>query len=394
MGRVVLIPLFTLACADAQLPVDQAPLPQPMTLTVTTPLTAGGPVDLRVAGARPGATIKVIRSDGGIGGGACPAFLSGQCLDIRPGASGYVVQNSLVADAAGVATFAGVVPARVPGGTVASFQAVDVANRLGSNPVVRTIASQCADDAREDDDNFILATQLTPSAWLPSQSCPGDDDWYYADLSPGQVLDAAADFDARDLDLDLYLLDARGNRLMDSRFRFTSPERLTFTAPTQGRYYLTAHPAHAATAAGAAYILRAAIATPLSCAPDTLEPNNDGRTQARTLGTGSWSALTTCTTTDYDWFQIPLDAGQSIVADLLFDNAEGDIDAWLLALPTPNDVGQINSRALVRATTAADDEHLAWTSATAANYWLAVHMYRDQGAGRVGNTYDLTIDVH
>jgi hypothetical protein len=387
--------LLVLGCADAELtlPAGQAPLPQPMSLTVTTPLSQGSPFDLRVSGARPGAAVKIIRSDGGIGGGGCPPVLGGQCLDIRPGNSGYSVLLDLVADPSGVATFSGVLPQRVAGGALLSFQAVDPVNDTGSNPVVRTVQSACADDTREDDDNFILATQLTSGAWLPSQACPGDGDWFYADLQPGQVLEVAADFDPRAVNLDLQLLDGASTVLQDSTFVATAPERLSFVAPTAGRYYAAAWPQRTG-AAGAPYTLTANIATPQSCSPDAQEPNNDGVRQARAIGTGTWTGLTTCTTNDYDWFRVALTAGQTVNVDVLFANDEGDIDAWLLPAASANDIDLFNADALARGVTADNDEQLSWTTGSTTSVWLVVRMYRDQGASRVGNRYDLAVDVH
>jgi hypothetical protein len=374
--------------------IDRAPLPQPMTLDVTTPLRQGAPVQFEVRGATPGATVVIVRSDGGIGAGDCPPVLGGQCLDIRPGTTGYIVTLSLRADAGGVATWSGTVPmaARV-GGTVA-FQAVDPALDVGSNAVVRVVQPACQDDATEPDNSYRDATPVSaPSATVDAWSCPGNGDWYAVSVSAGEVLSASASFDPNEMNLDLLIADPSGQTVVDSTFVLVAPEYASTVATVSGTWYVAVFPRTTGQRAGAAYQVVVDVDSPGVCAPDALEPNNLGATQARAVGVGRWDDLSTCTTNDYDWYRVDLVAGQTAQLDVLFDNNEGDIDAWLLSAPTANDVNVFDQQYLARGITADNDENLTFTAAVTGSYYLVVKMYRDGGAAQVGNLYDLVVGV-
>jgi hypothetical protein len=394
--RALLMMLLGWGCAEApdafELPVEQAAIPSPMTLTVTDPLRASRDVTFQVTGARPGAVLRLIRSNGGVGAGGCPPALGGQCLDIRAGSSGYVVLLSLTADAQGRARVTRQVPAGLAPGSVASFQVVDADADLGSNPVSRVVQVACADDAFEDDDDPFTANPIAAGQSVSAWSCRGDADWYTINATAGQVIDLTATFDPALADLDLRLYNTIGALVDTADFAVSSPEVISHTAATSGPYFLEVYTDGVVTP-GVGYSLAANVSTPAVCSPDPFEPN-DVAGSAVVLPAGAWSNLTACSEADYDWYAVDLAVGQTVQIDLLFDNGEGDIDAWLLTAPYTNDPSVFDQYYVARGVTGTDNERLVWTSGVAARHWLAVKLYADAGGSQVGNSYDLVIQTN
>jgi hypothetical protein len=365
-----------------------------MRLEVTSPLRQGSPVDVRVTGAAPNARIALLRTDGGLGAGDCPPILNGGCLDIRPGNTGYRVITTLTANAAGVARLSGRIPMVMPEGAIVSLQAVDAAAVTGSNPVTRVVQGACEDDVFEPDDSYRDATVLAgPAAFESAWSCPRNGDWYAIRANAGQVLSAQAAFDPTEMNLDVQIADTAGATMAEANFVLVAPEYVSVVVPQTGTYYVAVFPRDTTDRAGAGYDLTVELDSPGGCAPDTQEPNNNGTTQARALSAGTLTALSTCTVNDYDWFRVDLVTGQTVTLDLLFDNAEGDIDAWLLPAPTVNDINVFNNNFLVRGITADNDENLTFTASSTGSYYLVVKMYQDGGGARIGNVYDLVTEI-
>lgn len=92
-----------------------------LTLEVGT-LTPGAPATFRVRGAYPGATVGIARSTRGPGSGPCPAALNGQCIDLLSPA----LLRTGTANGSGVFQFTANLPATLPSGVTAYFQAFDL----------------------------------------------------------------------------------------------------------------------------------------------------------------------------------------------------------------------------------------------------------------------------
>lgn len=377
---------------QAMLAADQAAAPQTMLLEVTDPVVPGGPVRFRVTGAQPGAILWLVRSNGGVGPGGCPAMLGGACLDIQRGDAGYTRILELTADGVGFAQDSRRVPDRLHIGAVQSFQVVDVARGTASNPVDRVLQDPCTDDAYEDDDTPFDATPVQSGQQIMAQQCPNDADWYEIPAAAGQVIELTTDFDPTAADVDLRLYNAAGLLVDVANFARTAPEVISYAAPTQGPYYLEVYTEEAFDRAGTATTVTVNVSTPAVCVDDVFV-GNDTAADAVALGTGAWDDLTLCDAVVFDWYSVDLDVGDTVDIDVLFDVAEGDIDAWLVAQPYGNDVNQLNRFYVARGISGTNDEHLTFTSGAAARYWLAVKLYRDAGGHVAGNTYDLDIAI-
>jgi hypothetical protein len=114
--------LLTLGCATPSLEArHQSPPPGAggLTLQALGTLEAGSSLTLRVTGANPGATILLARSANQRPAASCPPPLGGLCLDlVSP-----VVLATLTADGLGRAQRTVTLPATLPDGLVAWFQA-------------------------------------------------------------------------------------------------------------------------------------------------------------------------------------------------------------------------------------------------------------------------------
>lgn len=144
MYRLALLALVSACAVDpaAALPADAAPLPMFYTLSASAGVAPGGMVSFAISGLAPGQQVRLVGSSGDIAAGNCPPALSGGCLDISSGASGYRPITTLTGDGAGEATYSVTLPPNVaPGAWV--FQAVDPALARGSNPVA--VGVMCPD---------------------------------------------------------------------------------------------------------------------------------------------------------------------------------------------------------------------------------------------------------
>lgn len=117
--------IFT-ACAEAEvLPVDAAPPPMWLFASDVTP---GQRVTLEAMFATPGAQVVFAASGQTSPNATCPPALGGVCLDlVQP-----TILGSAVADVAGGARLSVRVPAGVPVGSTAYFQAAEVAGAASS----------------------------------------------------------------------------------------------------------------------------------------------------------------------------------------------------------------------------------------------------------------------
>lgn len=114
--------------------VGEDPLPPPMALSVTA-MTPGQTAIFSASGANPG--VRVYFLYGRNAGITCPPALAGACLGI----TSPVVLGSAIAGAGGVATLSVPVPATVPIGTIAWFQAGTLPNPTSVlSDVVRRVA--------------------------------------------------------------------------------------------------------------------------------------------------------------------------------------------------------------------------------------------------------------
>ena len=119
-----------------------------------------------------------------------------------------------------------------------------------------------------------------------------------------------------------------------------------------------------------------------TCPVDAFE-ENDTITQAPLVTLSTYSGLTICED-DADYYSVFVNSGDNILTELSFDNAEGDIDLFLL---------DSNLTEVAASTTIFDTETIDYYALTSGLYFIGVNLYEEAGE-TIGNTYDMVIDSY
>ncbi len=170
-------------------------------------------------------------------------------------------------------------------------------------------AVSCVDDAHEPDSAASSAPPLSPGSPQDLVLCPGDDDYFRVDLSPGDRLTALLAFDnsAGDLDLELRSLD--GQTLLTASAGQSSAEELTWTAgPADTGAVLRVL---GVGGVGNAYTLSVDVLPASEQCADDLLAGNGTATQAVTLFSGVYENLVACPGRE-DWFAVDLNGGETL----------------------------------------------------------------------------------
>ncbi len=186
----------------------------------------------------------------------------------------------------------------------------------------------CVQDPWEPNPTFTQAPFIFPHPWWNQVVCPDDEDWYETAQWAGPLLQIWAFFDPAEGDINLSLHDGTtGELLVESTGTGGEEyvEWLTVDGPPYsfrvwheqdgGRYF------------GNVYDLLIEQTYPDGCARDAFE-FNDGQGWAWPIGTGSYPGLQACAS-DADWFKIVGTAGDELVVEVPWDDAEGGLDVGL-----------------------------------------------------------------
>lgn len=382
-------------------PVSQSALPQAFVLDMTDPLVPGSPVTVTVTGAPPNSALVLVQTDGVIGQGICPRALGGECMDITAGNSGYnLLPVPLNTDASGNATFSGRLPASIPRPQAWVFQAVHVGSLTASTPIARDVnAGACVDDANEEDDDASAATPIVQGVASSGTICPGDTDWYSFDGFAGDVFTGEVAFSSGN-DVDARLLDDAGVELERTTFNFSSPDVFEpTTLAADGTHYIEVliDSAQPTISVGSTYDLSFELTTPDVCPVDLFEPNDTSFT-ATPIAPGFYPDLGGCfyigqnPEDRYDWYELFVPAGNRLTVDLLFDDAEGDLDLYLFDVQPSN--ANIDNGFLERGWSSTDNERVRLDVMADTTFYVAARVFADAGVSvEDGNLYDLVIDV-
>ena len=179
----------------------------------------------------------------------------------------------------------------------------------------------CVDDLNEDDDDAISAQALVPGVAVDGQACDADSDWYRVDLQSGNVLQ-----------VDLTVVDIRGDvrvRIRDENQAVVveGDDVAMYESPADQVVYVEVWLADDDSLLGGnVYSVTATVHPDAVCETDIHEPNNSPPA-ASNLAPGAHS-LALCTDGD-DWYSIDVLEGESFVANVLFDELDGDINVEL-----------------------------------------------------------------
>ncbi|MBN2801371.1 MAG: hypothetical protein JXX28_19675 [Deltaproteobacteria bacterium] len=241
----------------------------------------------------------------------------------------------------------------------------------------------CALDAMEPNDSSLAPALADSGSYTDLTVCYGEDDWYQLPVADGQVASVELVFDPTSAELDaaLYQLDASNNLiwLADSAPSETGAQ---FVSRVSGVGPFLVHVTRGANTVNATYQMNVQISGEV-CEADAWEPN-DGYYDPWMLAGDTLVEGGTLCLGDQDWFQIDLDNGEVIQAELLFLQAQNDLGMRLYQLL---DDGTLSYR--VGASTWSDDELINYRPSAAGTY--LVNVFAEHGTA-IG-TYDLDVKV-
>jgi hypothetical protein len=251
--------------------------------------------------------------------------------------------------------------------------------------VVREEFIQCTDDNFEPNDTPNDAKTVSEQDY-PGLACCGEPDWYKIDLNTGDKLEVLITFVQENGDLDLWVFDSAtalggGTLSCDNALGCgiteTSNEEVTVESiPADGTYYLAVGPYQNAKNTYDMLI----IVTPQTqeCQDDSDEENDDP-----VWGTGIVSTITkpdqVLCPGDEDWYWVYLYTGQTVVVDLTFIHANGDLDLKLYDSEVTMDT--LFEHQLAYSVSVTDNEHIEYTAEMDSDFNIRVYGYSlEQGA--------------
>ncbi|WP_277552278.1 pre-peptidase C-terminal domain-containing protein [Halobaculum limi] len=220
-------------------------------------------------------------------------------------------------------------------------------------------------DASEPNWDPASAAQITEGRY-DRELTTGDTDWYAIDLNAGDTLAVITRFsnDAGNLDLTV-----RTNRDDDDYLEYvegassnSDNEQVAFTARHNGTYYIHIDGRDRDTT-NAPYTLIADRVTPDET--DAGEPTwNAGSAAPITEGSGTYEI----TRGDTDWYEISLNAGDTVNITAFFDNSAGNLDMEVRANTDDDDYLEY-----IRGSNSnSDNEQLAFTARHNTSYYIHI----------------------
>ncbi len=257
-------------------------------------------------------------------------------------------------------------------------------------PVSGSCGQACREDGLENNDSFDDAVVITPGTFPNLTLCDDadgtiDDDYYLFEVPQLDNVTVSIAFSTAQGDLDLDLLDEHGN-LITSSFSLTDDESIT-KCLEPGLYearVFTFDPSIATD-----YSLALEFSGQGCCIQDNNEPDDDPAHATNVQAGDNFDDMWLCSGNE-DWYAIVLDAGQTVVVDLLFDQNDTDqdldlhfydADGWTDLTPCPPcdiDNGQSGT----------SDEHMEYTVNAHHTYFVVVKGYESSQ-----NSYMIGFDV-
>ncbi len=375
MRSIPLVLLLSCAIPETEQPPQ---LPPPALSLEMSALAGGTAVDITVSGASPGASVTLMRANGGEGAGACPPFLGGLCLGMRPGSSGYVPTLTGTADAAGTVSWSFPSFIQLPL-TELWFQAAvaSAGSSAISNVLYRPITPLCGPDTLEPNDSRTASSPGAATLGGLTMCYPSERDYVAYTLTVGTTYLLEQRFDHAEGAIEVALFDDAG-AYQETAAATATGSSMLFSPPASGTYHLRmtllddAGPRH-----GIDYALRL---TTLSCSADAYEPN-DSRSAAA-MGPSTASGLTLCSPGDRDYFSYDLSVGTTYLFEAAFPVAEGAVEINLF---------DANGAFLAGGTPQASGESFTYAPAVDGTVWLRAELIDDPG--QTGNTYGLSVSA-
>lgn len=237
----------------------------------------------------------------------------------------------------------------------------------------------CDDDDSEPNDSAADATLLPTDGLADRVACAGDEDFYSFTLAAGDTGVVTANFTNAEGDLTLVLLDTDGVTELSRSEGEGDTETVRVTSPAGGTYVAQVITANAEGGSSYGLSLQVIPDDPNGCTPDAFEPNNTLEAAATLMGAGSYADLVSCSGDD-DFYAIEVGPLDELTIDVLFSDADGDIDITLFG---PQ--GEfVDSSAGI-----SDNEQVSVAETLAGIYVLEVRMFSDDAV----SNYSINVDI-
>jgi len=193
-------------------------------------------------------------------------------------------------------------------------------------------AGDCEADDLEDNNGPAEAAEIGAGVIRDLTICGQDEDWYQVRVPVGHGLNATIGFDPAngDVDLELFLADDP-NAPIDISAEFGAPSETVTLDYAEEDTLVLVHVYTASPDVAATYDLAVELVAGLACEDDGFDEANAGNTQNEALfiNAGLIFEGSICAG-DVDWFVVRLAPGETVVADLLFDAALGELSLDLV----------------------------------------------------------------
>ncbi|MCB9908363.1 MAG: hypothetical protein H6830_11645 [Planctomycetes bacterium] len=244
-----------------------------------------------------------------------------------------------------------------------------------------------ADDGFEDNDDCTTATVLTAGSYTGLHVDLADPDFYEVSIPAGYVMTLTETFDSNETDYNLYDTGCANLLISGDSNGFA----VTNTGAVAASVVIEAHNWSGASLPCGDYDFDLAV-DPDPCGPgndDSLEDNDDCAS-ATPMVDGTTTGLFV-SKTDKDFYSFCVADGATVTIDILFTNANGDIDGFLRAASSASCGLGNGADELTDGFSSTDNENLTWTNTTGASLdvVLEVNVYTNSASNC--NTYDLMI---
>jgi len=262
--------------------------------------------------------------------------------------------------------------------SASAWTSVDGASGLVCMPAGSSCQEVCVDDSMEDND-FLAdpgVTDLTAGSYPGLKICGdgagwSDEDFYGLVLTGSEEVTVTALFSHSDGDIDLELVDANEIAVASSD-SVTDDESIT-ACLEPGQYYIIVYSFDSQI--NASYDLDIDMPPGGCCTDDSWEPSNGALEAIPVVATDLVDQVNICEG-DVDWYQIDLQAGDTLVVDMLFDQLSNDQDLDLYLYDRD---GLTNLTPCCNSTngqSGTSDEQLTYTVNAAGTYYVVVEGYQ------------------
>ena len=247
--------------------------------------------------------------------------------------------------------------------------------------LLATTTPPTTDDVYEENDTLSTAISLAPNS--PISGISNDEDWYKIIVTAGNTSIQVDLSWSGTADVDLELYDAAGNPLATSWFG-SNVENIDIDVFNAGTYYILVdtYTSYIDTSYNLSW--NSTATTVISGGDDIYESNNligDAYLLSNNTAVNQLLGISS----DEDWYQISIPAGQRLEVDLLFTHVvNGDLDLTLYA---PNG-DEING-----AFSSDDNEFFDYTSTANGLYYIKITTWTGDGETYSGVPYEMKYSV-